>query len=380
EHVESCECKDSAEFTEVIKDETEDSIATYQCITCNKSYANERNLNLHKVWCEKRQKHSIGDSIVNYNCDICVIKFDSVKDFNTHNSVKHNPRNEIGKLPTAKKRRGRRPQRLFTCEICSQQFEYVKLVIEHCVSIHSMLKKSVKPYSCEKCEMRFASPANLDQHLQYHEKKSHTRLYPGFITKSDLTVHEYTHYNRRNYKCSLCGKAFNTNKNLRTHNLVVHTDRNLWKYACSICEKRFPLKTNYEQHLKRHTGDKKYETICQQNRVKRHIGLHSNIRAFRCSVCDREYKERRNYETHLARIHGIGDAKIPVREKKFVCHICPSQFYDRHKLSKHLCSHSGLKPFACCACEKKFTDKSYLKYHLKSVHNIMEPTKLYEDS
>ncbi|KAJ8964989.1 hypothetical protein NQ317_005451 [Molorchus minor] len=46
--------------------------------------------------------------------------------------------------------------------------------------------------------------------------------------------------------------------------------------------------------------------------------LHSNIKAFKCSSCSKEYKERRTYEIHLTRVHGIGNAKVPVREKKYL--------------------------------------------------------------
>ncbi|KAG5879596.1 hypothetical protein JTB14_005040 [Gonioctena quinquepunctata] len=281
-------------------------------------------------------------------------------------------------VSTTKNRRGRKPTRICTCEICGHQFNYIKDIISHCVSVHSMEAKNIKPYSCNKCTQRFTSNANYDQHQKYHDKnRDHVCSSCGksFITKGDLMVHEYTHFNRRNYKCSNCSKAFNTNKNLRTHILVVHTDSSLWKYSCSICEKRFPLKSNHEQHMRRHSGDKQYichickKTFVTNSELKRHIALHTNIKPFQCEHCKKYYKESRTLKLHLKQSHSIGDIKLPQREKKYVCHICPSQFYDKQKLSRHLCSHSGVKPFGCTLCDKKFTDKSYLKHHLKTFHN-----------
>lgn len=382
-----CEISEECDW----EDDSKDDQDSYKF--CNQSCSTKEVFEPHFKTCLKdiddikiciENDGEINEEIYKHLCSECSINFASNQELNLHNFSKHNVQRDVELVPNIKKRRGRKPLRKFYCEICNEEFSYVKLVIEHCVSIHAMDIKIVKPYSCEKCEMRFVSSANLDQHRNYHDKnRTHicSLCGKGFITKSDLTVHEYTHYNRRNYKCTMCDKAFNTNKNLRTHNLVVHTDRSLWKYACSVCEKRFPLKTNYDQHLRRHTGEKAYAChICKKpfiskSELQRHVHMHSNIKAFKCNDCDKEYKERRTYQTHLAKKHGIGNVKIAIREKKFVCHICPSQFYDKQKLMRHICSHSGLKPFACYACNKKFTDKSYLKHHLKTAHNIVEQSK-----
>lgn len=241
-----------------------------------------------------------------------------------------------------------------------------------------MEKSSVKPYSCPQCPMRFSSSTNLIQHKKYHDgSRNNICSFCGksFITKSDLTVHEYTHFNRRNYKCKFCEKAFNTNKNLRSHILVVHTDPSFWKYGCDLCTRRFPLKSGFEQHMKRHTGDKKFTChICNKSFVSRselqkHLGTHSSgTNPYKCPHCDKNYKEKRFYQIHLTKNHGIGNAKIPVRVKKYACHVCPNTFYDQSKLQRHLRTHSGVKPFKCQDCDKKFSDKYYLKQHAKNIH------------
>ncbi|CAH1118701.1 unnamed protein product [Phaedon cochleariae] len=271
----------------------------------------------------------------------------------------------------------------YSCEKCDLKFDYIKDVIAHSTIVHSMNEKAVKPYSCDICSCRFTCFSNYSQHKKYHNgTRDHICSLCGktFITKGDLMAHDYIHQNRRNYKCTICEKAFNTNKNLRTHNLVVHTDHTLWKHECSICHKRFPLKGNFDQHMKRHSGDKQYVChICEKSFVsrselKRHVSLHTNIRAFSCEYCNQEYKTLRTLNIHLKRSHSIGDVKLPLKERKYVCHICPSQFYNKHKLTRHLYGHSGLKPFSCDSCDKKFTDKSYLSHHLQVSHNIMKST------
>jgi KRAB domain-containing zinc finger protein len=106
------------------------------------------------------------------------------------------------------------------------------------------------------------------------------------------------------------------------------------------------------------------------------MGYHSMVKPFRCGHCDKAYKEKRLYEIHLTKSHGIGDAKIPVKVKKFACHVCPNTFFDKQKLERHLRTHSGVKPYVCRNCDKKFSDKYYLKQHRKNVHNLDDEDEL----
>lgn len=379
-----------------------------ECEKCGRFYTTQKILKAHLKHCkaeknlqeqrcricdeflkssEEKFEHILNEHNINLKvdntCQFCYKQFLSDESLQSH--MKENHRNQL----TNRKVLKNYTERSYSCEVCSKVFGYVKEVIEHCVKEHQMDAKSVKPYLCDKCHTRFMNSTNLIQHKQYHEgERSHICSFCGksFITKSDLTVHEYTHLNRRNYKCEICERAFNTNKNLRSHKLVVHTDSSLWKYECNLCAKKFPLKSGFDQHMRRHSGDKRFKClICEKSfisssELKKHNTFHSNERAHKCSHCGKEYKDRRVYEIHVTKVHGLGNAKIPVRVRKFACHICPGTFFDKQKLSRHMCTHTGIKPYVCNICEKRFSDKSYLKYHSKIVHNILAfPTNEVSD-
>lgn len=347
-----------SESCDGVKRHTRLSKTKWKCKICNKYYTTEKILKAHERTCVEPKD--------DLTCVDCSTTFESTENYEDH----MNRNGKCGKK-----------YRVYSCEICSEQFGLIKELLNHCSDVHDLDAKSVKPFECSKCKVRFHGGTNLLQHQQYHEgNRSYICTFCGktFITKSDLTVHEYTHFNKRNYKCDLCDRAFNTNKNLRSHILVVHTSPSLWKYECVECNKRFPLKSNFDQHQRRHSGDKKFEChICLKGFVspgelRKHMGCHSNVRPFKCKLCSKEYKEKRIYSIHLAKVHQIGNVKIPVRVKKFVCHICPSAFFDKQKLNRHLCSHSGVKPYACDNCDKKFSDKYYLKRHKETAHNLFE--------
>lgn len=86
----------------------------------------------------------------------------------------------------------------------------------------------------------------------------------------------------------------------RSHKLIVHTDSTSWKYCCEICNKPFPIKSNYDNHMRTHSGDKQFECyLCQTKFVtksvlQRHImRTHSDVRDHKCSNCKSEYKDPR---------------------------------------------------------------------------------------
>ncbi|XP_057655899.1 gastrula zinc finger protein XlCGF58.1-like [Diorhabda carinulata] len=363
--------------TEPLKDEPTDfpnaEGENFICLICDDEFTCKKSFKVHKKTCKGSPKGT-------YTCYTCNKTYTTKTNLKIHHKKCGKVNIESDKTDKNTKKKGRKSTRSYTCETCNNIFHLVKDLIAHCKTVHSVEAVCVKPYACNQCTQRFRTYAGYDQHLKYHSRNRDnvcSLCGKRFITKSELIVHEYTHFNRRNYICKICDKAYNTNKNLKTHNLVVHTDRSLWKYACAICGKRFPQKGNYDQHMKRHAGDKQHIChICQKpfitsSELKRHVNLHSNVKAFTCEYCQREYKTLRTLNAHVRRSHTIGE-KPQEKEKKYVCHICPSQFYDKQKLSRHLYCHSGIKPFPCTACDKKFTDKCYMKHHMKVAHNIVD--------
>ena len=80
----------------------------------------------------------------------------------------------------------------------------------------------------------------------------------------------------------------------------------------------------------------------------------------KCEICGKVFEDHKNLEIHSKRIHKkIGN---------FKCVLCEGTFNSSAGLSYHKRGHIGLKANICDKCNKEFSSATYLKLHIKTVH------------
>lgn len=128
----------------------------------------------------------------------------------------------------------------------------------------------------------------------------------AFANQHILKNHVYEiHTNAQEHKCDDCGKQFNRLANLRHHQLI---HRNLMPCDCVVCGKSFRTPSGVRLHMRTHTGAKPYK----------------------CDLCnEKSYAYNTDLVRHKRSMHGIYG-------KVFMCALCPSQYYERKHLRKHL--------------------------------------------
>ena len=331
----------------------------YVCYHCEAKFKSKSVLEAHIQNEHTKKKHKVSPT-----CDQCGKALSSESALKRHKVI-------CGKRQA--KVQESKPYNI--CDVCGASFSNKYLLKRHMKNVHCTEKK----FQCELCERKFASHVYLNAHKRYHSgERKHICSFcgKGYITASDLYHHEKIHANKRAYKCQICSKAFNTSSDLHKHKICVHQDRSQWKYECSFCQRRFPLKTNLDTHTKTHTGERNFLChLCDRKCInksvlKRHIESHSIAKTFKCNLCLQGYKYQKSLDIHMVKVHGIGEAKVPERVKKYFCSICPKSYFANNKLQNHIRSHTGERPFGCPACDKCFIDKSYIKQHLKTAHNV----------
>ena len=174
-----------------------------------------------------------------------------------------------------------------TAKVLKQRRLPKKLTTRESLKARSRHPNGLKPYSCDKCEKKFARQVYLSKHYTKHTDE-------------------------RPYVCNECGKCFKESSNLINHRKI-HVEA---KYSCEKCGKKFTLPHQMRRHLRVHTVEKPYA----------------------CDECTKKFSSSDSLKIH-SRIH--------TGERPFVCDKCGKGFKCLGDLKAHKRVHTDEKPYSC---------------------------------
>ncbi|GBM50902.1 Histone-lysine N-methyltransferase PRDM9 [Araneus ventricosus] len=145
--------------------------------------------------------------------------------------------------------------------------------------------------------------------------------------------------------------------------MQVQRDPEKRKFSCDLCDKEFDFKSQFENHYRRHTGEKPFVCyVCKKGfthkgNLDQHYKTHTDDKPFVCDICNKGFIRKgdlvRHYRTHTD-------------EKPFVCDVCKKGFTQNGDLVRHYRTHTDEKPFVCDVCKKGFTQKGTLDTHYRT--------------
>ncbi|XP_064090852.1 zinc finger protein 771-like [Macrobrachium nipponense] len=180
-----------------------------------------------------------------------------------------------------------------------------------------------------------------------------------YACNANLRDHMRIHTGERPFNCDECGMTFTQRSNLRMHKRV-HTGER--PYMCGVCGKTFSRSSHLPGHMRQHTGEKPYtcsvcgQTFTTSQSMKNHKRIHTGEKPYICEVCDAAFTQSSTLSTHK---------KSHTGEKPFKCDICNKRFIFKSGLNEHMIVHSRDKSFQCDQCHKKFKYSNYLSKHKK---------------
>lgn len=110
------------------------------------------------------------------------------------------------------------------------------------------------------------------------------------------------HTEKRSCNCSVCGKRFHLEQQLRKHTKI-HSQAT---FTCSECGKHFSHMANLSEHMRTHSADKmlngSVSKKCEDSTsLKRHKTKQLEEKSFPCSICDKIFEKKTYLVLHMKR-------------------------------------------------------------------------------
>ncbi|KAF4525450.1 hypothetical protein B566_EDAN016238 [Ephemera danica] len=267
------------------------------------------------------------------------------------------------------------------CPFCYDFSGYVTEVKAHCIRVHDepLRKKRVHHLVCDTCGKVYTRLDSFSSHLKTHMPEE-SKFCCRICKKRFITIHRYNnhmmrHTGEKKNLCSICGKRFYNMNYLRIHTQEVHAEKNI---SCHYCDTKFKSQRSLQDHIK-----KRHETHWIYN----------------CSVCEVAYRAEddcvKHYREHSESEQRQATCKEPFyKTSEFGCEICVKYWGSRLAFQIHMKRRHGigakdlgnkekiqlvmqskmqtLQLFECDICPKKFTTKMQIRAHVAG-HFEMRP-------
>lgn len=169
--------------------------------------------------------------------------------------------------------------------------------------------------------------------------------------KSNFDQHLKRHSQEKSFQCEICGRAFlqksHLKKHIQTHKVWVHTKNN--KIPCEYLPEKGAYKCSFCELV--------FENLIQ---VRAHISSHKIYKCFLCPNCEELFNDEDNFINHCR------SCKKPI---EYRCNQISTEHENHHKINETI-----KEEFICLICKKTFPTKLHFNKHNETEnHNNICP-------
>lgn len=303
----------------------------FKCSECNLKFCTEFGMKNHLGEIHK---------VKVFKCDICGFMSNNFYSIKNHKKLKHVMAKEEGKNDKSKaiivneemlveEQETNEIQGHFKCNICSKFF-----ILKKDLNLHlgkHLTGESELNSDLATCNLNFQSKSKIDGEITFETQS---------LEKDEFGV-----------LCSYCGKILPSVQGLQRHKIKFH-DHNL---ICQHCKETFQNLEEKTEHIKVNHSKQSCKkcNICQREfktfrNMRRHqITVHTNI-CYPCVNCEKSFKHEQSLKFHLKKCSEPSAKNIRpiipanntcnrIRECiVYVCKECGKNFQKEQELDKHL--------------------------------------------
>lgn len=282
-----------------------------------------------------------------FSCDMCEMKFVTQWQVAGHRKAKPYDTNIIvqpnAMLPS-EPNFGGSPTELF-CAVCGKAMAKDYLAVKE----HILSHLDMKSLSCCVCEQPSRSVCSLMWHVLSHMNISIFSCSVcgnSFVDRTILEQHMASHQGMKYlFECHFCSRKFRLEASYQNH-VKIHKRHNSDNAKGVTAQHQWLKKTLTTSLSDESTSDGHVATLQQENLLSlplNHGKTTCKGNWYECEFCRKRFSHSSEFQYHL-RIHS--------GEKPYECKLCHKFFRGRSTVKNHLKTHSGALMYCCTVCQR----------------------------